>query len=524
MKDNVVIIGAGINGLVAANYLQRNGYAVTLLEKKPAAGGACTVDSVVFSGVEYQYACGASVLGFMQDFVFRETGLADKLTVYTPQHPAVVYFEGDDAPCYLYDDVEQRAAETREKWGETGDIRGFARDLDRVVRFLCDGYRKAEVPTIESAEKHLGCAMTELWISGSARDLLNTYFTSEKTKVYYAIDVVESGPVALDSPYSAFNIPLMGSGTVFGGEWGFVRGRIWNVAQAMCDLNASIGVQLVTAAEVIEVSPETRVVKYLCTTDNTAHTVEADLILFATDPSNAARLSNQPALINVAAEKKILGTSGKLVMFFKSPVRWKGNKQEYPDFDAAFKFVISTQTLDQLESASQAAIRAENDFTAGFCEIYCEGAAMRHLGENPSFDIVSVFVKNLSFNKPGAELPAVQMTIAEKVLAWIENGDDLIGSVLLTPRDLHQRFDFPAGNIDHIEICDGQTFFNRTWSPDPFSNFYQFGNDDRIMYCAAGSYPCGSIAGTPGYMCARQIIAGRELRKSRPLKSSRILT
>ena len=33
MPRKIVIVGAGINGLVAANYLKRSGYTVTLIEK-----------------------------------------------------------------------------------------------------------------------------------------------------------------------------------------------------------------------------------------------------------------------------------------------------------------------------------------------------------------------------------------------------------------------------------------------------------------------------------------------------------
>jgi len=33
MKKNAVVIGAGINGLVASNYLQKNNFNVSLVEK-----------------------------------------------------------------------------------------------------------------------------------------------------------------------------------------------------------------------------------------------------------------------------------------------------------------------------------------------------------------------------------------------------------------------------------------------------------------------------------------------------------
>ena len=45
----VVVIGAGINGLVAANYLKKENYDVTLLEFKEHTGGACIRDSKVIN-------------------------------------------------------------------------------------------------------------------------------------------------------------------------------------------------------------------------------------------------------------------------------------------------------------------------------------------------------------------------------------------------------------------------------------------------------------------------------------------
>jgi phytoene dehydrogenase-like protein len=505
MKGRVVVIGGGINGLVAANYLQRDGYDVKLLEKKDVVGGACAVDTVTFDGVEYQYACGASVLGFMQDFVFAETGLADKLTVLTPEHPEVVYFEGEDTPCILWESAQERAREVRDKWGETGDIEGFTRDLERVVSFICDGFRRAEVPTVELANEALGREMTNLWITGTARSLLNTYFTSERMKLFYAIDVVESGPVSLDSPYSAFSIALMATGTVFDGEWGFVRGRIWQLTKELATLNKELGVEILTSVEVTEVGSDPLIVRFRQAADTTEHSMTADRVVFATDPINAARLNGQPSLIATAAEKQTLGSSGKLVMFFKKPVIWKGDYSQSRDFDMAFKFVMTAQTLDELEATSQAALTGSADYLPAFCEIYCEGAAMRSFGDDAGYDIVSVFVKHLSFDKPGSELESVRLEIENKILAFVENSHDMIGSVLLTPRDLQIRFDFPGGNIDHIELCDKQTYFARNWSPDPEASFYQFGTNANITYCAAGTYPCGSIAGTPGYMCAMQI-------------------
>ena len=69
-KPTIAIVGAGINGLVAANYLQRAGCNVTLIERADKVGGACISATANVAGLEQPYALGASVLGLMQDFVF----------------------------------------------------------------------------------------------------------------------------------------------------------------------------------------------------------------------------------------------------------------------------------------------------------------------------------------------------------------------------------------------------------------------------------------------------------------------
>ena len=46
MKKNAVVVGAGINGLVASNYLQKNNFDVTLIEKNNYIGGACIKDTI----------------------------------------------------------------------------------------------------------------------------------------------------------------------------------------------------------------------------------------------------------------------------------------------------------------------------------------------------------------------------------------------------------------------------------------------------------------------------------------------
>ena len=146
MPDSVVIIGAGINGLVAANYLRRAGCDVTVIDRADRPGGACISDVARIDGQLQPYALGASVLGLMQDFVFQETGLAARLETYVPAQSKRVYFPNAAKSAWIHRDPVQLEQELADRWGERGDVAGFRADEAKVVAYLQDGYRRAVPP------------------------------------------------------------------------------------------------------------------------------------------------------------------------------------------------------------------------------------------------------------------------------------------------------------------------------------------------------------------------------------------
>jgi len=496
----IVIVGAGINGLVAANYLRRAGCEVTVLERSDRVGGACVSETAVIDGIEQDFALGASTLGLMQDFVWRETGLADRLKIWAPDQPDLVYFPGSERPVRAFADPGALAREFAAHWDERGDVRAYQEDLEQVVGFLQAGYRAGRPPSLEDAEAQLGVKLTKLWISGNARDLLDHYFTAEQTKVYLSMDVTESGPVSLSESYSAFLIPMMSSGSIFGGDYGYVKGGIWKITEELDRINQELGVQVVLSCEAREVDMNARVVRY-CGTSG-ANGLQFDHLLFATDPQTAARLSGDLSLIEATGIEKVIGTSGKLNLMFRAPVEWKHAGGS--GIDTAFRYFFATETLAELEAATIAVTTGEV-FAPGYFQVYCEGASMRQMGIDEPFERLAVFFKNLSLGPKGEKLPDVEEAVKALILSHIVNAEDCVWSQLLTPRDLQHRFGFPGGNIDHTALVAGQSFHERHYSANPGRRFYQFGPYENASICAAGSYPCGSVAGTPAYMCAHEL-------------------
>lgn len=496
----VTIIGAGINGLVAANYLARAGFDVTVLERKNKPGGACCAATTTINGVEYTYPQGASVLGMMQDFVFEETGLSKRVRIQKPTHPPIVYSRNGKLRL-VPDDRAEFVREMKERWGERGKLEEFLTDMDRVVAFLRKGFRDAIVPTVQSAEMELGKELVALWITGSAKNLLDHYLTSDPVKLLFAISTVESGPVSFDSPYSAFSIPLMASGGVFDGAWGYVRGGIWQIPLELEKLNVERGVRTIYEAQVTKSNGGD---VYFMHHGKEEHT-EADYILFATDPLSAAHITGETAIIEKLSKQNTRGAAGKLVMLFAKPVEWSDDTG-LTGFDAALRDIVPIKSMAELEQRSNEVITGAADVAPVYLEIFCEGAGDRELGGSRPYDMISVYFNAMTNEKSASEMEAARKTVTDMVLAKIRNPGDLLGTVFETPKDLMDIFFFPGGNIDHIELAEGQTFSDRGYSSDPAKSFYQFGADPKIFYCAAGTYPCGSVAGTPGYMCAMQLI------------------
>lgn len=161
--------------------------------------------------------------------------------------------------------------------------------------------------------------------------------------------------------------------------------------------------------------------------------------------------------------------------------------------------------MADFETAAQSVVDGK-DFVPGYFQVYCEGASMRQMGLVEPFDRLAVFFKHLGLGQTGEQLEHVEATVKELVLSYVANPEDCVWSRLLTPRDLQQIFGFPGGNIEHTMLADGQAYDRRTYSRDPNRRFYKFGEFENASICGSSTYPCGSVAGTPAYMCVQELL------------------
>src|ERR1700758_2834586 len=165
---DVVIVGAGHNGLACAAYLARAGKCVLVLESRERVGGACTIEEP-FPGVRMS-PC-AYLAGLLHPLVVEELNLPQRGFTWTPAVNGLFVPFLDGSSIQLWDDDAQCEEEIRSL--APADVAGFNAMSD-VIRRLRNALRPAptsgrtdtaayardtwigEPPTREQIEERLG--------------------------------------------------------------------------------------------------------------------------------------------------------------------------------------------------------------------------------------------------------------------------------------------------------------------------------------------------------------------------------
>src|ERR1039458_6312518 len=129
-RRNVVIIGAGSNGLVAANYLADAGLSVVVVEARPVVGGACVTEELLPGS---RWSSCAFIAGLFNPRILKELELQRwGLEMYQSDVVGMT-LRADGARIILYREVDRTLREIERH--SKADARGYLDFGVRLRRF-----------------------------------------------------------------------------------------------------------------------------------------------------------------------------------------------------------------------------------------------------------------------------------------------------------------------------------------------------------------------------------------------------
>ena len=262
---DVIIIGAGHNGLVNACYLQKAGLNVLVLEKNDWIGGAAVsrelTPNILYSNCSY--VCSLFRPEIMRDLELPKHGLQiigiEGGTTFTQDGRYLANYRN-------YHSKRREMARFSVKDSEAYER--YSRDVTRQCRFIQPLLMRTAPDPASFKPKDIGeifylikqfnelspdqMAETIRFWTMSISDYLDEYFENDVIKASLALSGIIGTALGPMSPGTAYVLLHHYMGEVDGsiGSWGYARGGMGAITQALSSSFKSFGGELFTESEV----------------------------------------------------------------------------------------------------------------------------------------------------------------------------------------------------------------------------------------------------------------------------------
>jgi phytoene dehydrogenase-like protein len=513
---DVIIVGAGHNGLACAAYLAKAGKRVLVIESRMRVGGACTIEEP-FPGVRMS-PC-AYLAGLLHPLVVEELELSRRGFEWTPAINGLFVPFLDGSSVQLWDDDARCEEEVRKL--APNDLDGFRAMCD-VIRRLRDALRPGprggekwrdssardfwigEAPTREQIELLLGddAEARAVLFEWSMAQMVEHYLRDERLQVAYLGQGVIGTNASPFDPGTASIRFHHSSGRLGGmpGMWGYVKGGMGMVSFYFCDAAREAGATVVSGVPVAEIVPGEGVVL------EGGERIAARVVVSNADPRRTLTMlgaAADPAWRKRVEDVPIEGCTVKLNVHLKELPNFKAR----PGTNEAHHYgqINAPLTKDEWKAGFAAAKRGELPEHL-WCELYFQSvhdASAVPVGTHT----MSVFAQYVPYkfahgnwDQRREEVRALALKSLARFCSNIGDGgidSAVIDAQVLGPPDIEQKVGLTGGHIFQGECLPQYMWANRLSARTPMAGMY---------LCGACTHPGGSVIGINGRNAAMSVL------------------
>lgn len=526
--DDVIVIGAGHNGLTCACYLARRGMSVRVLERRDVVGGAAVTEEF---HPGFRNSTASYTVSLLQEQVIEDLHLRDH-GLEIVERPVGNFVPGIDGDALV---LGPSGADTRQA------VAAFsARDAERLPAFERMLERAAGVvrETLLQTPPHGNGGLGDLprllrdanllrrldtetrrdllaLFSRSAGEILDEWFESDRLKAALGFDSIVGHYASPYTPGSAYVLLHHVFGGVNGkpGTWGHAIGGMGAITRALAAEAERLGVRIETGAGV----------RRVLTGSRRGRSGVAGVALEDGRELPARRLASNlnPRLLyqSLVPEEALPASFRERIGAYRcasGTFRMNVALSELPRFtarpeagDHLASGIILAPSLDYMDRAYHEA-REQGWSRRPVVEMVIPSTLDDSLAPAGQH-VASLFCQHFAPELPGGRDWAEHReqaaeTVLDTVAAFAPGFRELVlGHQALSPKDLEERFGLVGGDIFHGVLAPDQLYAAR-----PLLGYGDYrGPVAGLYHCGSGAHPGGGVTGAPGYNAAREILRDR---------------
>ncbi len=504
---DIIIIGAGHNGLIAAAYLAKAGKRVLMVEANAEIGGA-TTSVRAFPDFDARLSRYSYLVSLLPDQIVRDLGLnfkaiSRRIASYTPFH-----HQGVDQGLYVSRIWDEKTSASFNSLPD-GDIEArswqkFYGEIEVFAQRMAPSLLKP-LPTRSELKGQIGLApVWDYLIENPIGEVITHTFKSDIVRGVALTDALIGTYVSAFSMQASkcFLYHLIGNGN---GEWKVPAGGMGALVQELESVAQLSGVSIALNSRVVKVQSDG---KEVGVTLEDGNNIYGKYLLCNAAPQVLAKLRgmNPP--------ESLEGSQLKINMLVKQLPRLKSGMNPRDAFAGTLHI---NESFTQLESAYQQAQSGKIPFALPL-ELYCHtltdpsilSAELQSEGyhtltlfglHTPAtlFDLHHDAQRKTAMDMALRSLNEYLIDPIESVLARSSTGE--LAIEVKTPLDIEASIGLPRGNIFHRDL----DFPFR--EDDEAPGWGGETDDPRLFICGAGARRGGGVSGIPGHNAAMAVLA-----------------